>query len=412
MSGNMNISGLEPIDDPEYRYKMPRVVGKVEGRGNGIKTVIFNVTDLSLALKRNPGEVCKFFGTELGAQTRYNEEDERAIVNGAHTNATLQQLVHKYVELFVLCPNCRLPESKYKIKNGSIFHKCAACGAKEMVDMSHKLCTYIVNSAKKSKKASVTKEKDSKDKKRSKKDKKKDEGHHDGHHDGDDSPKEKEKKDKKKKDKKKRDRENASNESDTAETKESFDEFGDVVATSQSLEVEDAVAFADSVTAIRRHMEDGSSNEHIFEEIRTAQTFAAFPVHYRIHLYVAAAFFDADKVTQNDIASKAPMFDMLKGRLEDQRHIVAAFELLCQIHRPNLMGFFPVILKHLYDADIVEEEAMLMWAGEEGRSEEFTPPSLSDEQVAALRAKAEPFVTWLEEADEEGDDDEGDEESH
>lgn len=76
-----------------------------------------------------------------------------------------------------------------------------------------------------------------------------------------------------------------------------------------------------------------------------------------------------------------------------------------KVHRPNLMGFFPVILKHLYDADIVEEEAMLMWAGEEGRSEEFTPPALRDEQVAALRAKATPFVTWLEEADVEGDDD-------
>lgn len=49
---------------------MPRVIGKVEGRGNGIKTVIFNVMDLSLALKRDPGEVCKFFGTELGAQAR------------------------------------------------------------------------------------------------------------------------------------------------------------------------------------------------------------------------------------------------------------------------------------------------------------------------------------------------------
>lgn len=79
--------------------------------------------------------------------------------------------------------------------------------------------------------------------------------------------------------------------------------------------------------------------------------------------------------------------------------------LVQQVHRPNLMGFFPVILKHLYDADIVEEEAMLMWAGEDGRSEEFTPPALKDEQVAALRAKAVPFVTWLEQADEEGDDD-------
>lgn len=42
-------------------------------------------------------------------------------------------------------------------------------------------------------------------------------------------------------------------------------EFGDLVATSQSLEVEDAVAFADSVAAIRRHMEDGTSNENVFE---------------------------------------------------------------------------------------------------------------------------------------------------
>lgn len=324
MSGNINISGTEPIDDPEYRYKMPRVIGKVEGRGNGIKTVIFNVMDLSLALKRDPGEVCKFFGTELGAQTRYNEEDERAIVNGAHTNATLQQLVHKYVELFVLCPNCRLPESKYKIKNGAIFHKCYACGAKDMVDMSHKLCTYIVNTAKKAKKSKDKDSKDSKEKKREKKEKKKEEEPLDG----DDSPKEK--KDKKKKDKKKRDKENASNEdAENGTAKPVVDEFGDVVATSQSLEVEDAVAFDDSVAAIRRHMQDGTSNEIMFEEIRTAQTFAAFPVHYRIHLYVAAAFATADKVSLDDISSRAAMFSLLKSRPADQRHIIGAFELLC-----------------------------------------------------------------------------------
>lgn len=38
-----------------------------------------------------------------------------------------------------------------------------------------------------------------------------------------------------------------------------------MVATSQSLEVEDAVAFDDSVAAIRRHLDDGASDENVFE---------------------------------------------------------------------------------------------------------------------------------------------------
>jgi hypothetical protein len=60
--------------------------------------------------------------------------------------------MHRYIEKFVLCPNCGLPETEYKIKSDCIYHKCAACGAKEMVDMSHKLCNYILAENKKAKK--------------------------------------------------------------------------------------------------------------------------------------------------------------------------------------------------------------------------------------------------------------------
>lgn len=58
----INICGLTPIHDPAYRYKMPRIFGKVEGRGNGIKTVLMNVKDVADSLKREAPEVTKFFG--------------------------------------------------------------------------------------------------------------------------------------------------------------------------------------------------------------------------------------------------------------------------------------------------------------------------------------------------------------
>jgi len=205
---------LNPVEDPSYRYKMPAVAGKIEGKGNGIKTVVVNISDLAMSLHRDAGEVNKFFGCEMGAQTTYNVADDRAVVNGAHTDQELQQCVHKYVEKFVLCPNCGLPETQYKIKQGVIWHMCAACGAKDMVDMNHKLCTYILKKhaeekKKKAKEGKGKKEKGSKDKagsddeKKDKKDKKKKKSKD---KDSDDEKKDKKKKDKKKKDKKKKDK--------------------------------------------------------------------------------------------------------------------------------------------------------------------------------------------------------------
>jgi translation initiation factor 5 len=185
----INIAGTTPVEDPEYRYRMPAVYGKIEGSGNGIKTAIPNISDVGLSLHREPGEVNKFFGCELGAQTTYNEDTDRAIVNGAHTDDTLQNLIHRYVELFVLCPSCRLPETNYKIKSDTIFHRCMACGAKEMVDMNHKLCNYILAQDKKAKKDKKSKDKNKKKGK--------------GKDDSDDDKKKKDKKSKKdKKDKK------------------------------------------------------------------------------------------------------------------------------------------------------------------------------------------------------------------
>ena len=75
----------------------------------------------------------------------------------AHHDETrvLQDKLSVYIEKFVLCPACKLPETSYKIKSEIIYHNCLACGAREMCDMQHKLTTYILKQHKIEKKVAA-----------------------------------------------------------------------------------------------------------------------------------------------------------------------------------------------------------------------------------------------------------------
>ena len=49
---------LKNTNDPHYRYNMPKMITKIEGNGNGIKTIIVNMTGIARSLGRSP--ICKF----------------------------------------------------------------------------------------------------------------------------------------------------------------------------------------------------------------------------------------------------------------------------------------------------------------------------------------------------------------
>jgi len=124
---SVNICGQ---DDQFNRYKMPLVIAKVEGRGNGIKTRIVNCYDVARALHRLAGYVCKFFGCELDAQTKIDDSEGIYIVNGSFQQNVLQDVLKKFIDMFVLCTSCSLPETDLKLrKNGAITQACNACGA-------------------------------------------------------------------------------------------------------------------------------------------------------------------------------------------------------------------------------------------------------------------------------------------
>jgi len=407
----INIAGTTPVDDAEYRYKMPAVFGKIEGSGNGIKTAIPNISAVASSLHRPPGEVNKFFGCELGAQTTYAADTDRAIVNGAHNDTILQNLMHRYIQGFVNCPNCGLPETDYKIKSEIIYHKCAACGAKEMVDMTHKLCNYILAQDKKAKKEAKKKggkkgkEEKEKEKKKSKKSKDKD---------GSSDDEKKKKKDKKKDKKKKKDK---SKDSDKDYIKDALtggkkddDEdldaaADDAVSLASETGVDDEGAMDLAVEATRKYIKDNpsSSVNDLVELVTNQQMASALKAHDKIHILVRAAISSKTFVKNKEIEKFAPAItEITNGNRIIERHLISALEYI-NIDKPK---FFPVMIKQLYDEDALEEETILEWS-EEGRNE-YTLDKVDEDVRSVLRGEAEPVVVWLQEAesDDESDDDE------
>ncbi|KAJ7900613.1 Eif5 protein [Mycena olivaceomarginata] len=130
---------------------MPILLTKIEGKGNGIKTVLPNMSDVARALSRPPGYTTKFFGYELGAQASVDEKNKRYIVNGTHDANRLRELLY----------SCKNPETELIMlkvgRSEDIIRDCKACGERKGVDMSHKLPNFILKNppikARKGKKA-------------------------------------------------------------------------------------------------------------------------------------------------------------------------------------------------------------------------------------------------------------------
>jgi len=141
----VNIGGDE--NDINYRYKMPVLQTKIEGRGNGIKTVVTNIIEVCKPLRTQPDWVTKYFGMEKGALSQFNPERMVGIVNGAHQASDFQKVLKIYINDFILCPQCKLPELQTKVNTskGVLLHKCMSCNWKGRNTSTHKVKTYMIN---------------------------------------------------------------------------------------------------------------------------------------------------------------------------------------------------------------------------------------------------------------------------
>ncbi|KAG5493800.1 hypothetical protein JKF63_01632 [Porcisia hertigi] len=134
-------------NDAFYRYMMPVVLTKVEGSGNGIKTVLPNIQDVCMAINRPEEVLMKYFQFELGAQRTVSTKDNKFLLMGAHTSDRMQEKLYEFIRKFVLCKSCGNPETAIDLETGKrgtafVSMVCGACGVRTNFE-EHRTKTFM-----------------------------------------------------------------------------------------------------------------------------------------------------------------------------------------------------------------------------------------------------------------------------
>lgn len=117
------IRGKTEIIDPFYRYKMEKMVFRIERT----KTSIMNLDKIALSLKiPDPECIIIFFKKRLAMQMA---QGNQGLIISRHVDSKIMQdALYEFIDYFVLCKSCSLPELTYATRNKHFIADCASCG--------------------------------------------------------------------------------------------------------------------------------------------------------------------------------------------------------------------------------------------------------------------------------------------
>ncbi|KAI8641411.1 eukaryotic translation initiation factor 5 [Parasitella parasitica] len=386
------------VDDPFYRYKMHSLAIKVEGKGNGIKTVITNMAEVARQLSRPPSYPTKFFGCELGAQVTIEDKKERYIVNGDHDASKLQDTLDGFINKYVLCQSCKNPETDIIVKNNAILMDCKACGARNTADIKHKLSTFIIKNPpavaakdlrKQRKAATAQANNTGEDADNS--------NLADG--DGDDDIISQ-----------RIQKQAAGLNMESKLALEDWSEDTSEAAVAQrmkELSVKGAGAFADDDEEGGENkyekfgiwlLDNKSSDDDVI--IDKAKELGVFGKSKACQV-LAQVVFDENIIA--DIPKRSKLLEKFILDEKCQRATLGGIERLVGIDfKDTLLKKVPIILMKLYDCDIIEDEAFIKWG--EKATKRYVDISVSK----AVKKEAAPFLEWVQNAEEESSGEESD----
>lgn len=117
-------------ETPDSRETSERFdVPTPETRQEGNVTVYENFRNTVNDLSREADHVLTFLQNELGTSAQLDESG-RARLTGSFNQRRIETAVEEYIDRFVVCPECGLPDTRLERKSGVVVLRCEACGAR------------------------------------------------------------------------------------------------------------------------------------------------------------------------------------------------------------------------------------------------------------------------------------------
>jgi len=112
------------IEGTSDRFDVP----DPEVRQEGNASVYENFQDTTKRLGRDEDHVMQFLQSEIGT-SGHIDESGRARLTGEFSERRVRDALDAYVEEFVRCSECGLPDTKLEKQQGALILRCEACGA-------------------------------------------------------------------------------------------------------------------------------------------------------------------------------------------------------------------------------------------------------------------------------------------
>lgn len=120
ISSVMRTVNIVNLDDPFYRYKRPYAISEYHGNKT---TIIVNLEEIANALHTKASYILYYI--QLAKSTSVNDKGEIKMIIPLKE---IEKIINKFINEYIICTSCKLPELVIKKMDGQLEFSCEACG--------------------------------------------------------------------------------------------------------------------------------------------------------------------------------------------------------------------------------------------------------------------------------------------